>query len=114
MAYLTSATKPPLFEDVAYWERSKDPSHPDAFKHVLMPLQLLMAFGLFRVSRKRKDGWMGIDSSENPVCFIPDDTMITGLVPDHLTVLGTHGHHCAFRVPLDLELLARHVHSERA
>lgn len=112
MGYLTSATTPPSFEGVAYWERSKDPSHSDAFKGMIAPLQLIVAFGLLGFLRRRREGWMGIDFNDNPVAFVPDETLVRTPMPDHLLIVGRYDNECAFPVPLDLELLSRHIRKE--
>jgi len=112
LGYITSATAPPSFEGVAYWERSKDPAHADAFKGILLPLQLIIAFGLMGSLRHRREGWMGIDFNDNPIAFVPDETLVGTPMPDHLLAVGRFDHICAFPVPLDLELLSRHVRKE--
>ena len=82
--YLVSAEcPPPLWSGVAYWERSNDPFHADAFKGIdLKDKAALFVGGMGDVLNKpkqdtRKSGWMAIEWTENPVGFVADGTEVT-------------------------------------
>lgn len=97
---------PPLLTimGLAYWERSSDPSHVDAF-----PKELRNAEGLTKGTRA--EGWMAIDWSENPIGFIADGEEY----PDDDTVwiryLGPFNHDVCVssKVSYIGDLFARHA-----
>lgn len=89
MTVVTSATQPPSFMGVNYWERSLDPWHADAF-----PANLKHAASI--QSGPRRCGWMAIDGSENAIGFVPDGTEHLGLDKFEIR-LGPCGRMCAYR-----------------
>ena len=95
---------PPLPPYGVYWERSLDPMHPDAFAklHKQLGKSSIMVFlnGFLNPAPKhepRKQGWMLIDYSENPVGFVPDGTIYEHDDPcEYIMRMGPCKHVCAY------------------
>ena len=72
---------PPLLTGVAYWERSNDPFHADAFKGLEVNGKNTLIVTSDKDSQisqgPRKSGWMAIEWTENPVGFVGDGTEVT-------------------------------------
>jgi hypothetical protein len=72
---------PPLWSGVAYWERSNDPFHADAFKGLEVNGKNTLIVTTDKDAKlsegKRKSGWMAIEWTENPVGFVGDGTEVT-------------------------------------
>jgi hypothetical protein len=83
-----------------YWERSKDPFHPEAFAGI--PAENVMVFvGGSMSTGQRKEGWLAIDYAENPIGFVPDGTVCDGSPIEHIRKMGPYGHICVY--PLDAQ-----------
>lgn len=73
MSYLVNEQTPPQFSgSVAYWSRSADPFHVDAFKGIDLQGSTIVTIGGAITGGTRKLGWMAIDWCENPIGFVPD------------------------------------------
>lgn len=93
--YCTSEDFPPSFDGVDYWERGKDPIHPDAFARVLTVVDRIFRFGFKKTFSRRKSGWLGINQ-ENVEAWVPDGTEYTISKPLEIYWFTNHlGKMCA-------------------
>lgn len=110
-----SETVPPSQEilrvlGAAYWERSQDPAHIDAFPAGIKG-EFIDAPPIFRAptTGERRSGWMAIFADENPAGFIADGDEEAGAQheSDYVQYVGPFGHVVA--VPMTQHILERTV-----
>lgn len=101
MSYVVSESQPPqLASGVAYWERSSDPWHPEAFAGLNLEQATVVAIGgeIKDAGSPRSSGWMAIDWIENPVGFVADGSEQEGDTGQYVFKTGPAGHMCAYPV----------------
>lgn len=89
---IVSADTPPNFTTGgAYWERSLDPTHPEAFSGILVLSDEELA-----TLPTRRSGWMLVDWIENCVGFIADGTECAGDAVAYELKVGPFRRVCAY------------------
>jgi hypothetical protein len=93
-----SESQPPEMPQLggAYWERSEDPFHVEAFSGVNLPSNAIIIGGKI-TEGPRKGGWMLIDWIENPIGFVADGED-AGSPDEYEITEGPHKRLCAYPV----------------
>lgn len=119
---LSSENPPPYGFGVQYWERSGDPFNPGLLAAALAAEGYQSTV---KDTTPQKQGWMGIEWSENPIGFLPDghEVEVEEMPAYHFTDVGPCGHRIAERALTTLEnarwyqahgyILVRHTYSSR-
>lgn len=110
MSFIVSEKQPPCISyGIAYWERSSDPWHPEAFANAdlsgktlvkldSLAMEILGGDFIDQNAGPRKQGWMAIDSIENPIGFVSDGTEINEPPQTFEYKTGPCGHLCAYPI----------------
>lgn len=106
---IVSAENCPPLDGAAYWERSQDPFHVDAFPTEADITGPGISTGV------RASGWMAIDWSENPIAFVADGAEYEDDETQYIRYKGFAGHIvCVPRNASYLsDLIDRHMEYER-
>lgn len=89
---------PPLGGSVAYWDRTQDPFHADAFAGVEIPFSSVLVTiggGGIKVG-KRRDGWMAYDWIHNPIGWSADGEVFESQTGAFFIEPGGYGTPCAY------------------
>lgn len=102
---IVSADNCPPLNGAAYWERSQDPYHVDAFPNEEAITGPGIATGI------RASGWMAIGWHEDCLAFVADGSEYEDDGIDYIHFISFNGHEV--RIPRDApylsELIQRHV-----